>query len=1342
MFEITILLIILATIAVLVVGNLRLDSKMGNSLASTCFSQNTGSSIIEKYWGFEMAKMPGFDLHCRFNDEGAPKYMTHENAAKQLKVVSTAPDTMKFSCENDVGTLGLSITNDGTNNMMEPAVIYCDTKEFIRSVAAPEQPQRENPESLRKAAEEKDNMIQRKTKELEEVRAALDAKIQVAHHEIQQKENEVQRLRVELREASKRGHDQESLKFRLEESDGRIKGLKEELKQLTFKIFDHQATKDELQRAKSEMQSLRRKIKDMETASQARKPTNSSIPLVTTAMLSLLSTSVAVAPEAGMNSATHINNRPGMGKFTLLAIEGNEPCTKIDYGVVCSRFDHLKSFDRYPFFNSHYHHRAILEAHYDGIIEMSPTTSCNETQVKAKDARCSKEVRKLAYKCPRGVTGMLYIDSEGKLGNIHCKKGEELMDNCIQCRKAQKGTPQKGLLMQLQDAVCQPNSVDYTGPKQVLKGYCKIGMTNFRQCDHFADIEEVVPFVVFKNKGKLYMDSMRIRNKDVLEKENFICYGPKANADTDTSNHGGRTAIKITECKNVDPAKEKICSGDNTFCSKFACDNELPDVHCEVAPGAGPIEVYYGGVWLQPKCIGYERAVVRREMPPPVITSEDSCDSCYSECLDDHILVRSTGFMISGAVACSHGACTSLTISPATEIFIPYPGMASSIGGDIGIHLSHDEVQVSSHYKVHCEPKDPCIAHSCIICAEGIINYQCHTALSAFVVVTIIVVFMLVAIMILRKCLKLFRVAPGVILVPFSWMVRLTCWLSKKLKLSTERRMARINEEIGWRPVEARAVYRARDRDRRPIPRSAIYLAVLFTLSVASACSDHTIASSKIVKCITRDSKDICTISGVVNVKAGPIGSETCVTLRGPDSTDKKFLTIKTVASELTCSEGQSYWTTQYGVECLSSRRCHGVAECTGDSCQQWNNTMVSKEFFGMTNNSVISENKCIEQCGGMGCACFSVYASCLFVHARLRPTKREAIRVFNCVDWSHRLVLEVTDFNGNKEKVTMTGMTTKFFSWGSITLALEFEGITGTNSFSFLRSSSGSFALVDEAISMEPRKGFLGEVRCSSEAAALTAHRSCAVAPDIVRYKPMTDIVDCSTSLIDPFAVFLRGALPQTRNGKTFSSSIDKKTVQAFTSGVVHASMSLSFDNFEVEFEEERTPCQASFVNITGCYSCNEGARVCIQATAAKNTTLHVHSPDNSLTIVMNVASPKSTDCKVVHLSSPQVKEDVVYGCDGYYKAMTISGTLVAMNPFDDRRHEETNSVVVNPKAGRWDITSWAAGLVDWLGGPFRTAGIIIGYVILAIIFLIVVALCVPKIVALIKSAILKKKL
>nr|AIS25027.1 glycoprotein polyprotein [Sandfly fever Sicilian virus] len=1341
MFEITILLIVLATLFILVVGNLKLESKMGNSLTSTCFSQNTGPGIIERYWGFEMAKMPGFDLHCRFNEEGDSKYMTHENAMKQIKIVTTAPDTMKFSCRDETESLGLSITNDGTNNMMGPAIIYCDTKEFIRNITTGEQPPRVDYEKLKKNAEEKDATIQRKTKEMEEVRAVLDSRIQIAQHEIQQKENEIQKLRNDLRDAIKKGQEHESMKLRVEESDARVRGLKEELKQLTYKIFDHQATKDELQRAKSEMQSLRKKIKDFESVPQAKKPSNSSVALVTTAVLSLLGSSMAASPEAGMNAAIHINNRPGLGKFALLTTgTEDEHCKKIDYGVTCSRFDHLKSLDRYPFFNSHYHHRALLEAHYDNIVKVSSTTSCNET--KFKDTECSKEIRKLAYKCPRGVSGIIYADSKGEIGGIYCKENEELMENCIQCRKVQRKKPQKGLLMQLQDMVCQPDSIDYTGPKQILKGYCKIGMINYRHCEHFASMEEVVPFAIFKNKGKLYMDSMRIRNKDVLEKENFICYGAKENADTDSSNHGGKISVKVTECKNVDPSQSKICSGDSTFCSKFACDNELPEVHCEVAPGAGPIEVYYGGVWIQPMCLGYERAVVLREMPPPVETSEDTCDSCYSECLDSHILVRSTGFMISGAVACSHGACTSLTIMPSTEIMIPYPGMASSIGGDIGIHLSHDEVQVSSHYRVHCEPKDPCVAHSCVICAEGVINYQCHTALSAFVVVTLIVLVVLISLIVLKRCLVLFRVAPAVLLIPFSWIIKLACWTSRKLRISTERRIARINEEIGWRPEEGRATHRMRDRDRRPIPRSAVYLAILFLISVTSACSDHTIASSKIVKCVAKGSKSVCTISGLVNVKAGPIGSETCVTLKGPDSADKKFLTIKTIASELICSEGQSYWTSQYGVECLSSRRCHGVAECKGDACQRWNNTLVSREFQGITNNSVISENRCIEQCGGVGCACFSVYASCLFVHARLRATKREAIKVFNCIDWSHRLVLEITDFNGKKEKVSMTGMTTQFFSWGSMTLALDFEGITGTNSYSFLRSSSGAFSLVDEAMSMEPRRGFLGEIRCSSEAAALTAHKSCIVAPDIIRYKPMTDIVDCSTSLIDPFAVFLRGALPQTRNGKTFSSSIDRKTIQAFTSGIVHASMSLSFDNFEVEFEEERVSCLASFVNITGCYSCNEGARVCIQAAADKNTTLHVHTLDNSLTIVMDVFSPKSTDCRVVHLSTPQVKMDVVYSCDGNYKAMSIVGTLVAMNPFDDRRHEETNSVVVNPKAGRWDFSNWASGLVDWLGGPLKTAGVILGYIILAIVFLVVLVLCVPKLVGLIRTALLKKKL
>nr|ALS88197.1 glycoprotein precursor complex [Toros virus] len=1358
MIEIFLIVLVVASAMLLALADVRLDSISSGKEESICFSQNTKVLWIESYWGYEMAKMPGFDLYCRYNDDGDYKFMTNEKARQQIPLVSGAPDSMRFSCGDKNGEFSVTLTNDGRNNMMEGALIKCGTKEFIKSLPdSVSVPTTEASVSIvngtwEKELEKAENARKQGARLHEEVKASLEGKLSALKHELEKKENDLERTKSELESVRMSIGRKMEAEDKLQDAQYIIEQLREKVASLTSRVANSETDREDLLRAKNEMKELRRQVKSMEDetneirrAFMQRPETTKSPPLIATTMLALLSTAtIAGGTEPGQrfNSDPHINNRPGLGSFKLFDNDSDATCSRINYGLVCAKFDYLKSLTRYPFFNSHFHHRPILEAYHDSIITKSDKTFCDSAKFSSKDPKCVKEIRRMAYKCPRGVPSIHYIDSEGKIGSLTCPTDEELMDNCMHCRKALK-KPVTKFSMQLQDVVCQPDSSEYSGPMENLKGYCRIGMKQFKSCEKSMEKEEVVPFIVIKNKGKLYLSTLRLRNREEMENDNFMCYEAKPNAGSDTNtNHGGKQALNIKECKVVDSQKTKICTGDGTFCSKYACDNEIPDAHCEVAPGSGPLEVMYGGVWIKPMCVGFEKAIVRRELPPDVNTNEVECDSCYSECREDGILVRSTGFMISAAVACSHGSCVSTHNDASTEILIPYPGMSASVGGDIGIHLSHDDVQVSSHYKVHCEPRDPCVMHSCLICAEGLINYQCHTALSAFVVCTVLVSASMIIILILKKILRCLRIAPAVLLTPALWIIRLAGWMGRSIRRKTGEKIEKLNKEMGWQAnTELPARPTGVNRERRPIPRSAVYMALILVISPAFGCSDNIIASSKIVKCVNRDSKDVCTVSGVVNVKAGPIGSETCVVVRGPTDSDKKFLTIKTVASELTCVKGQSYWTSQYGVTCLSSRRCHLVAECKKDNCLAWNDTMISAEFAGMTNNTVTSENKCFEQCGGIGCGCFNVYPSCLFVHSQLKATKREAIEVFSCVDWNHRLILEVSDFQGNKEKVIMSGMTTKFTGWGSLTLALDFDAITGTNSLSFLRSSSGAFSLVDEALSTEPRAGYIGEVRCSSEAAALSAHKSCKVAPGIIHYKPMTDIIECSTSLMDPFAIFLRGALPQTRNGKTFTSSIDKKTVQALTSGVVKASMTLNFDNHDIEFEVSKTTCFASFINATGCYSCNEGARICIQTAAVKNTTLYVHNPDNSLVLIMEVVAPQSTSCRTIHVSKPQLKEDVVYTCDGTERAMTITGTLIALNPFDDRKTEASKSIVVNPKSGDWSLWSWSSGLMNWLGGPLRTAGIIVGYILLAIALVLIFAAVVPRISSIVMATIIKKK-
>nr|QNJ99619.1 glycoprotein precursor [Ntepes virus] len=1193
----------------------------------------------------------------------------------------------------------------------------------------------------RKEESSKDAMVKEQLiRILEEENKRLTDETRKEVHSLKQGEKELKHINSEItREIENlrkllnlKEVEIEDIKKTKELSKEKMEEIKHFKAELEKKMVENKRIHDEIEEARAlavqkdaEIQRLRDQI-EIERSTKLTTTKRPRVAATTVSSLILLSTALGLAsPVAGvganLNPDPHLKNRPGTGKYSVDGIT-DAKCNLIDYSSVCPGFNLLSDMARFPFFNSHAHHRSILEAMHDNIIEKDNAKVCTVNDSNTP-AACIGDLHSFNERCPENIRGVHYITTEGKYASMTCKDGHEVSENCKFCVKLKNPGSLTTASMPLQDAVCQISNTQYRGPIMKLKGVCSIGSRVYKRCQNNRQSYEKVPFVVLKGKGKHYLDTLSLRNKEQHAANAFLCHTyNRLIGETNSIDVAEKVLkrVKVSECKIVDTTKSKKCTGDAVFCNHYSCVRDFAEAYCTVAPGAGPIEVLYSGSWVTPVCVGYEMTTVIRETEPRRDTSSRDCLTCVTECSKDDIIIRSTGFGITSAVACSHGSCVSATQKASTEIRVRYPGLTASTGGSIGVHLSHDDPTTNTHVVVNCPPRDPCLVHNCIICTHGLINYQCHTAISAFVVVLLLTSSSLVALYATYKVLRILKIIPKKALSPLSWIYYLIMWIVRRIKSGWNRQMESLNREIGWNDPERGIV---RPHRQPPIPRYAFKIGLFLSiLTVASPCSETVVASSKITKCSTVDGRMVCTYSGTVTLRAGSIGSESCLILRGPSGETKKYISIKTVASELTCREGQTYWTGQFSPKCLSSRRCHLVAECKKTRCLEWRDDQLSNEFSGMGNNSVMNENKCFEQSGGIGYGCFNLNPSCLFVHAYFKSTKAEGLKVFSCVDWVHRIKFDVKNPAGNKETIIMGSMSTRFMEWGSMTLGLDAESISGSNSFSFMRNSRGEYAIVDEEFSTIPREGFIGEIRCNSESAVITAHKSCLRAPNLIKYRPMLDLAECTTSLVDPFTVFKRGALPQTRNGKTFAGSIDRTTVQAMSNAVIQAEITLVLDGFDVEFETTTAICSASFLNISGCYSCNEGAQVCLKIKSDKQGVFTAHNKDMTVNFMTHVTPGTEEVCKILHFGQPEIRESLLYSCGGEESPVIIKGTLIAYNPFDDRSESGGSSTIVNPKGGDWDIMGWASGLFSWLGGPIKAVLMIIGYIILALLTLVII--------------------
>nr|WCC64979.1 glycoprotein precursor [Bogoria virus] len=1282
-----------------VLGFTRIYSDSSSGVSETCFSSSTTFTWAVRQWMSEMTRLPHTEKFCLLNSEEKAKHMTDEEAVGMIETLVGLKKPANFSCTDIKNSFILGLEVKPQVESHRSSSIDCKDFTMIRPLSEMK------PEDLKPIATSKDDAknLEKLEEELKKLKAFNDKTLAENLKLATSLDHELTKSRMSMDDVRKTVSELEKIKDEMAIKREEISEVQRQLK----------AEKEASQRYQQEIDNLKaihqRRTNELRTNSSVLSTTIKAI-----TVLSVLSSASAEFPNT-INDYPHYMNRPGTSKFNTPEIT-DSTCSKLDYGINCKGFQVMFDSPSFGFFQAHYHKFSVLEALADGILTKD-SSYCNVNTGTDLRVPCTPESSNIHFDCPKGFRGVNFLAADGKVSGFTCSSGHEVSEDCRTCVKSESGTTAASSIT-AQDVVCQDDSSEAPTFKLVPKDYCFIGKSNYKSCQQYNLKIEKIPFVVFKTGNKKYLDKLITRSVEIKSPSNFICYRQKGKIN-DSSSGSGLGSVRVTECKAVDSSKSTKCSGDAVFCSLYTCSRDNSDAYCIVAKGAGIIEVKYGGAWVKPKCIGYETVRVGKILKQSQRLAMQNCDTCFSECQEDGILVRSTGFKMTSIVACAHGVCVTKTQSPSTSALVPYPGMMASIGGPIGLNIAHDDDLISDHLVVHCPPRDPCKVHDCLVCPHSLINYQCHTIASSIIVVSTLSAITFFVVIVLYRILQYLKVIPKHFLQPVKWVYMVCAWCGKKIGRATIERARAVNREIGWRADdnEIRGIELQRVR---PIPRYSMYMALLLVLMpCVLCCSDTEIASSKISKCRIDGSKEICKVQGTVLVKAGSIGSETCLIVKAPGELKKKFLSIKTLSSELVCLEGQSYWTAHFSPRCMSSRRCRGVAECHDHECQKWNSTMMSKEFNGVKDNEVMTENTCIEQCGGIGCGCFSVYPSCLFVHTYFKAVSREAFRVFNCIDWSHRITFEVTDFKGQKEQITLTNLNTKFTEWGSLSLTIDSESITGTNSISFMKSTDGTFAMVDEEFSDIPRPGFLGEIRCSSEVAASTAHASCLRAPGLIKYKAMTDQVDCTSDLVNPTNIFTRGSLPQSRQGKTFTATKDKESVQALTNAVIHAAVSITLDDYDIEFQSIVPTCSASFLNISGCYSCTPGASVCLKIKMSTAGVFTAITSDNSRSILINADASSKDYCRIMHFNTPDVDIQMLYACGGEEKLLEVKGTLIAVPPHDDRESVIGGSTIINPKGADWSVSNWFFGLMKWMGGPLQFVLKMVGLVLISIVLI-----------------------
>nr|UXL90864.1 MAG: glycoprotein precursor [Alxa tick phlebovirus] len=994
----------------------------------------------------------------------------------------------------------------------------------------------------------------------------------------------------------------------------------------------------------------------------------------------------------------HLKNRRLVGNHSVSPSvhELTDACTKIDYDKTCGGFDWTSNPTYYPLFYSKHHMFNLAEAFNQKIISVPKSEACAMDKGKLK---CKVMFPRDEVDCSIEPTSILGMAENGDFHIWECPRNHSFSRDCMSCKD--KKQPLVQSLIFVDDAVCQHVTTEEGSfrPPPAPRDICAVGKIRYRSCEYPIASVEKVHYMLIGLKGvPVYLFDFSVHIVEEGNYREFICtdQAGKSCAPTscDTSSHEGGH-----------------CSGDSIFCGLNNCDTLNAECSCQKAPGSGTLKVRTSGQWFTPFCFGVRRTTVVRDSPLPSRPNTRTCETCTSECKEDSIVVHTDGTKVTSGHLCCFGSCIVKVQDPSTTMVFTRPDACKLSDGNYEILLDDGKTMTTIKKVGFCKAMPLCSVSSCFWCWSNWINVHCHDMVKMAMIWVIICLLIAIAGLLLgyvRVLGSLLRCLWS----PIYWTFLLMRWITKALTGGIKNAKRKLDTKIAEDQVrdmeEARPRPKAITEDGyRRVKGVPIYMYVVACLLVmgAEGCSENHLLSSDQTVCVPANDKLMCKVKGEALLKAGPQGSEACIRFGPSTSKQRAVIKIKTLSSSLKCRKGGSYWTAHFVPKCMSSRRCHLVAECTGSMCSGWRSGMVSSEFQHMIDNTKLSENGCLEQCGGAGCGCFNINPSCLFYRNEFQHADQTTYEVFQCAEWVHELTLSATQLEGPEETFKIVDGETKQLDWGSLSVAIDGETITASNAFHFVRKGN-QFALVDEEFSDIPRKGFLGEIRCPSEASAATASTACMKDDGLTRYIGQLDSIRCESKLIDPGLIFERGKLPQSRAGACFTTKPGSQTVEAMTSSPIKVVLKASFDGAHVSFDVDPPKCSASFVNLTGCYSCNPGSKLCIKAAmdqSGSTGTMVLKCPSGIETVI-GLDSTATTRCPVAHTDKQSINEDCIYSCGRDEKKMHVYGSLQYIEPHNDRAYNESTAPVINPKTGSFSWGDWFFGLGSLGGGWIKT--------------------------------------
>lgn len=757
--------------------------------------------------------------------------------------------------------------------------------------------------------------------------------------------------------------------------------------------------------------------------------------------------------------------------------------------------------------------------------------------------------------------------------------------------------------------------------------YCSLNKTIMCPIAKIANFN----IIMLYDNSTHFVNDLNLVHLDAFNKEDFICLG-EVNLSIGTSYY-----CRFHNCANyfeinstLNPVK--FCYYDPQGLTFFvSSENERIPIKAwgrikQTYYEQGDEQKIYDQI-LEEKAIRKKRSKRSVELgtKSPLSTKNKSTilTEINMECEKGGIIINSIK-NLSIILACSDSYCVNIS-RPSHKQTIIFPEELTVKNYHVNVKFFNLDKMIDEK-NINCNASPICEMITCRFCLEYIQNPQCVDQLHWALLIAIIILMLHIATLSI-KIIKFVFMLIYFLIIPLKNCIK----LRKKKKTKNFKSKKYV----------------------------LLIISIILNFKTVIACDEITNLVAGTNDCSTnKDGKLSCTFDQTTQISVKP-EHITCLKLEDKNR-NVTMGTIKiNVSVQIVCAEKSDYFTRNYQIKSVSTKRCPTQGSCTGDRCQKLKMTDRNPEIRDFYNNKP-GYTYCIPSCGGWHCGCFIASDGCLFYRTYAEANTVDLFEIINCPSWTIELnvdmIREQKENNSSKSDkskistVLYPGILNKVEPNTAMTLISTTIPPTPLFGSKFIiNRTKNKTVLVDNEHLLEK------SLRCST--ASKAKKFQCTYPPESCQCHGGDSKAHCECGK-DPISeMFSNKEYILPKNSKGSYIYFDDK-IKAHLQYTTALQLQITLKNYNMKATYDKSNCTITTKSLEGCYSCDNGAKWLFNCTIDFGTALaSISCP--SQTIHVNYNNNETMQSIQLHYDKELIEEKCQINCPGGKSEILLKAKL-----------------------------------------------------------------------------------